>query len=134
MKKTNIFLPLLAALLMACNSTPHFKVKGSITDAGGMTLYIDHVGVSANEPLDSTTLDEGGHFSFTIGRYADPEFFRLRIGMKYEADHRQTDGGACLQRLGGRDARTLQGRRQGKLYLCLTRQTVFLLRPVHAHQ
>ena len=83
MKKTNIFLPLLAALLMACNSTPHFKVKGSITDAGGMTLYIDHVGVSANEPLDSTTLDEGGHFSFTIGRYADPEFFRLRLGMKY---------------------------------------------------
>ncbi len=83
MKNLPIIAVLLAMLLASCSDTPHFKVKGTIDNAVGRMLYVENVGVAANEPLDSVMLDEGGSFAFSIDRYDSPEFFRLRVGSKY---------------------------------------------------
>lgn len=83
MKNLPIIAVLLALLAASCGDTPHFKVRGSIDNAAGRMLYVEYVGVAANEPLDSMLLDEGGSFSFNVDRYDNPEFFRLRVGSKF---------------------------------------------------
>lgn len=73
----------LSALFVSCSDAPHFTVKGVIDNADGKMLYIENIGVTSNLPLDSTWLNESGSFSFEIKRYANPEFFRLRVGSKF---------------------------------------------------
>lgn len=70
----------IVALLWSCNSNNKFKVEGTIADAGGKTLYFEHIGLMKTHTIDSTKLNDNGNFKFKSPRPEYPDFYRLRIG------------------------------------------------------
>ncbi len=73
---------LTGVLLLACSSckqNTEFTVTGVVSGADGQTLYLENVGVSSVQILDSTKLAAAGKFKFTEPRPASPEFYRLRL-------------------------------------------------------
>ena len=75
---------LLAALLTGCVLTgckqeKVFQVKGTIQDAAGDTLYLEHRGLGGTELIDSAILKKEGVFSFKQPSPNNPEFYQLRL-------------------------------------------------------
>lgn len=66
-------------LFTACNNTSDFTVKGVVSGAEGQTMYLENVGISNVELLDSVKLTSAGKFKFTRKRPEFPDFYRLRI-------------------------------------------------------
>lgn len=66
-------------LFSACQNTTDFTVKGVVSGGEGQTMFLENVGVSNVEVLDSIKLTAGGKFDFTKKRPAYPEFYRLRL-------------------------------------------------------
>lgn len=66
-------------LFAACRNSSEFEVKGVITGAEGQIMYIENVGISTVETLDSVKLAAGGKFKFAEQRPAFPDFYRLRL-------------------------------------------------------
>lgn len=66
-------------LFTACGKTSDFTVKGVVSGADGQTMYLENVGVSAIETLDSVKLTAAGKFKFTEKRPDFPDFYRLRL-------------------------------------------------------
>lgn len=66
-------------LFAACNKTSNFTVKGIVSGADGQTMYLENVGISTVEMLDSVKLSAGGKFKFSKSRPAYPDFYRLRL-------------------------------------------------------
>lgn len=84
MKKLGIIISSIILLFAtSCSETPQFKVKGSISDAEGQMLYIEHADIVGNQPLDSVRLNARGSFHFNIDKFNSPEFFRLSVNGKY---------------------------------------------------
>lgn len=83
MKKFGFILSSIILLLASCSDSEQFKVKGNISEAEGSMLYLEHVDVLGNIPLDSTRLNAHGNFNFAVNKYNSPEFFRLRINNKF---------------------------------------------------
>lgn len=83
MKKNIYFLlVLLMAGLVACDSTPKFKVQGEVSGAQDKMLYLDLSGVTGINVLDSVELGSDGAFRFEVNRPDAPEFYRLRMDGK----------------------------------------------------
>ena len=83
MKKNIYFLlVLLMAVLVACDSTPKFKVQGEVSGAQDKMLYLDLSGVTGINVLDSVELGSDGAFRFEVNRPDAPEFYRLRMDGK----------------------------------------------------
>lgn len=78
MKK--LIFPLLVLALVACQTSPSFTLEGSLTNAEGQTLYLEHTALLGTTTIDSCTLHADGSFSFTSPAGAYPDFYRLRIG------------------------------------------------------
>lgn len=83
MKKFGFILSSIILLLTSCSDSEQFKVKGNISEAEGSMLYLEHVDVLGNIPLDSTRLNAHGNFNFAVNKYNSPEFFRLRVNNKF---------------------------------------------------
>lgn len=84
MKKSIYILYCIAAMVLAgCEKTPRFEVKGTLTDAAGETLYLEHTALDATTVADSCLLDESGIFAVKGEAPAYDDFYRLRIGNKY---------------------------------------------------
>lgn len=66
-------------LFTACNNASDFTVKGVVSGADGQTMYLENVGISNVETLDSVKLTAAGKFKFTHKRPACPDFYRLRL-------------------------------------------------------
>lgn len=66
-------------LFTACNNASDFTVKGVVSGADGQTMYLENVGISNVETLDSVKLTAAGKFKFTHRRPACPDFYRLRL-------------------------------------------------------
>lgn len=66
-------------LLTACNNASDFTVKGVVSGADGQTMYLENVGISNAETLDSVKLTAAGKFKFTHKRSDFPDFYRLRL-------------------------------------------------------
>lgn len=66
-------------LFTACNNASDFTVKGVVSGADGQTMYLENVGISNVETLDSVKLTAAGKFKFTRKRPACPDFYRLRL-------------------------------------------------------
>lgn len=67
-----------AVLLSAC--TKKFQVEGAISGTTEECVYLEHVGVTAIEVVDSARLDKNGAFRFKADRPEYPDLYRLRIG------------------------------------------------------
>jgi len=66
-------------MMIACRQTPEFVVKGVVTGADGQTVYLENIGLSAVELLDSVKLNATGQFTFKRTRSDYPDFYRLRL-------------------------------------------------------
>ena len=78
---TNLLAVLCVMLLLftACKKTSDFTVEGVVSGADGQMMYLENVGVSTVELMDSVKLTAAGKFSFTKPRPAFPDFYRLRL-------------------------------------------------------
>jgi peroxiredoxin len=65
-------------LFSACNDN-NFTVKGVVSGADGQTMFLENVGVSSVETLDSIKLNAAGKFTFKQSRLQYPDFYRLRL-------------------------------------------------------
>lgn len=83
MKKIGFLISSIILLLSSCSDNEQFKVKGNISEAEGSMIYLEHVDILGNIPLDSTRLNANGNFSFSLNKYNSPEFFRLKINNKF---------------------------------------------------
>lgn len=70
---------MLLLLFTACKKDSDFTVKGVVSGADGQMMYLENVGVSTVDMMDSVKLTAAGKFSFTKPRPAFPEFYRLRL-------------------------------------------------------
>lgn len=70
----------LLVMLSSCNGGDNkFRIQGTITGAVGKTLFLEHQGLTAIEPIDSVVLDERGKYKMGGEAPEYPEFFRLRL-------------------------------------------------------
>ena len=69
----------MAVLGMASCSEQKFHVEGEITEAKDSMLYLENVGISELNVIDSVKLTADGKFSFSGEATEGPEFYRLRI-------------------------------------------------------
>lgn len=65
--------------LFACDRQPVFHLKGVVSDATDKVLYLEHIGLSSAEVIDSVKLGKEGKFSFKQARPEAPDFYRLRL-------------------------------------------------------
>lgn len=66
-------------LVTSCDDAHRFTVKGVVSGADGQTLYLENVGISGVEPVDSVKLTAVGKFKFTHKQPDFPDFYRLRL-------------------------------------------------------
>lgn len=69
----------MSLLLTACKKNSDFTVEGVVSGADGQVMYLENVGVSTVDLMDSVKLTAAGKFSFTKPRPAFPDFYRLRL-------------------------------------------------------
>ena len=83
MKRLSIYLLAVCGVLLllfsACHNNTEFKVKGVVSGGDGQVMYLENVGVSSVQLLDSVKLTAAGKFEFTEPRPAFPDFYRLRL-------------------------------------------------------
>ena len=74
MKYISDYLWILLALLVvsSCQDDKNFTVKGVVSGADGQTMYLENVGVSAVEVLDSVKLSSAGKFEFKQALQEEP--------------------------------------------------------------
>ena len=67
---TNLLAVLCVMLLLftACKKNSDFTVEGVVSGADGQMMYLENVGVSTVELMDSVKLTAAGKFSFTKPR------------------------------------------------------------------
>ena len=82
MKKSFIYILLAACLLGSCQRQAEFCLSGQISQAGGQTLYLEHVALTQTSTIDSCILEEDGAFRFCSPAPEYPDFYRLRVGSK----------------------------------------------------
>lgn len=70
----------LLVMLSSCSGEGNkFRMQGTITGAVGKTLFLEHQGLTAIEPIDSVVLDERGKYKMGGEAPEYPEFYRLRL-------------------------------------------------------
>lgn len=79
MKKTILYLGMVAMAFAACDNTPKFHIEGNISDAADKTLYLENIALGGVVIMDSAKLNSNGSFSFAAAAPQSPEFYRLRI-------------------------------------------------------
>lgn len=72
----------LTILFTSCSKKSDFTVMGTVSGADGQIMYLENVGVSAVEVLDSVRLNASGKFKFKKARPSSPEFYRLSLNNK----------------------------------------------------
>ncbi|MBQ7423102.1 MAG: AhpC/TSA family protein [Prevotella sp.] len=78
--KLHTYATIAIVILIFCScGKEKFHVDGNITNAKDSTLYFEHNGLDGISVIDSTKLDESGHFQFKGEISNNPEFYRLRI-------------------------------------------------------
>ena len=65
MKKTFFYLLAIAAVVWSCDSTPKFRIEGTITDSEDSVLYLEAMTLNGVDVLDSSELYDDGDFYFS---------------------------------------------------------------------
>ena len=66
-------------LFAACDETPKFTIKGTVSDAAGKSIYLSHVGINKKSIIDSAKIKSDGIFEFRQPRPDSYDFYRLQI-------------------------------------------------------
>ena len=74
-----------AILFAACNETPKFTIKGSVSEANGKSIYLSHVGVNKTSLVDSAKIKSDGTFEFKQPQPDSYDFYRLQLDKKGRA-------------------------------------------------
>lgn len=74
-----VVIGLLSVLFTACKKDSDFTVNGVVSGADGQVMYLENVGVSTVDVMDSVKLTAAGKFSFTKPHPEFPDFYRLRL-------------------------------------------------------
>jgi hypothetical protein len=69
----------------SCKQGDKFTVAGTVTSAGGDTLYLEHRDLAGLELIDSVILKDNGAFKFKQPAPQNPEFYQLRLGKQVVA-------------------------------------------------
>jgi hypothetical protein len=80
--KKSLFILFILVGIIACKNNTKFHVSGTVKDAAGQTLYLEHNGLSKISVLDSVKLGENGEFSFKSIRPEYPDFYNLKLNSK----------------------------------------------------
>ncbi len=144
MKSIQGYIGLVLALVLAvsCQDNKHFKVDGIVSGADGQTMYLENVGISSVEVLDSAKLNAAGKFEFKQPRPQFPEFYRLRLKNQLinfavdstESLHIQADAGTFAT------SYTIEGSENSKAIKAITlaqldaNQAIHKLRKDYEHQ
>ena len=84
--KKLLFLTVLTfGVFASCKQSDKFTVEGTVTSAGGDTLYLEHRDLAGLELIDSVVLKDNGVFKFKHQAPQNPEFFQLRLGKQVVA-------------------------------------------------
>ncbi len=84
MKRTFIVIAtVLTMVFAACDNTPKFHVRGTITDAADSMLYLSAITTDGVKTIDSTELSEDGIFEFESVAPQAPEFYALHLNRHY---------------------------------------------------
>ena len=67
-----------AVLLSACSK--NFQVEGKLTGNPEAMVYLEHVGITNVDVVDSVRLTKDGSFRFKANRPEYPDLYRLRSG------------------------------------------------------
>ncbi len=78
MKLQYIIILLVVSLLTACHGND-FSISGEISDGNGKKLYLEHIGLSGIEVMDSVDLKSDGRFLFYAKRPRYPDLYQLRL-------------------------------------------------------
>ena len=76
--KTILLYVCIVLAAIGCSPSETFSISGNITNSKGEMLYLEHIGASRTETIDSVRLDKSGRFRFSHPRNAYPELYRLR--------------------------------------------------------
>jgi alkyl hydroperoxide reductase subunit AhpC len=67
-----------------CGDRPgKFTVTGIVAGADDQMIYLENVGLTAVEPVDSAKLNGSGEFTFKVSSPRYPEFYRLRMNSQF---------------------------------------------------
>jgi len=84
--KKLLFLTILTfGVFASCKQGDKFTVEGTVTSAGGDTLYLEHRDLAGLELIDSVILKDNGAFKFKQPAPQNPEFYQLRLGKQVVA-------------------------------------------------
>lgn len=78
MKKVFALVISIAAMLVACEDSTHYKIAGRISNAEGRYVFLDELKVAASETIDSVKINKNGEFEFK-GTVKHPTFFLLKL-------------------------------------------------------
>lgn len=78
MKRLFVLLISIAAFMVACDDSTHYKISGRISNAEGQYVYLDKLKVSSSENVDSVKIGKSGEFEFD-GVVQHPTFFLLKL-------------------------------------------------------
>ena len=73
-------LTFISSILFSCQKEQSFSISGQITDAENKILYLEQIGISKINKLDSVQLNTSGNYKFKQPRPVYPDFYRLRLG------------------------------------------------------
>ncbi len=85
MKRQHLYLAkitvicILTGISFSCQNKNEFTIQGEVSDAGGKTMYFEHIGTSRVTVVDSVRLKGNGTFKFRKSRPDAPDFYRLRL-------------------------------------------------------
>lgn len=85
MKKYTLYILCAAfvCLVFSCSESKRTaRIEGTITDATGELLYLEHLGAGGPKMVDTLRLKEDGKFVFSPETENGPDFFSLRIGQR----------------------------------------------------
>jgi peroxiredoxin len=77
-KRLFVLLISIAAFMVACDDSTHYKISGRISNAEGQYVYLDKLKVSSSENVDSVKIGKSGEFEFD-GIVQHPTFFLLKL-------------------------------------------------------
>ena len=81
MKRLIVLVISIAAVMVGCDDSMHYKISGRISNAEGKYVFLDELKVTSSENVDSAKINKKGEFEFDAIVH-HPTFFLLKLSEK----------------------------------------------------